>query len=622
MTSFLLNYNPTTLSLNDIAMQSSTAKDSQAQSLEYPSEKELTEAYRNIPVSSYVGTIENPKGVFNPVIPEILPHEQVFSIQVGDRLFKLSGASFSSDAPNYFTTFFLKYKDLPAQEWPTLYIDRSPEVFDMIVSHLQGYYVTPTTDFDYVYLLLDANYYHLPRLIRQLANSEIHIRIGGEPFRISRSLFNGPGNSPNFFTLGFSSFFGSEIAPPSKIFKRPPSIAPPTVPQRSGELFRDLLKVFHGSVLDIKDENHRSLLLSECRYYRFLGLEQQLIAHSIHNNRIRNAEEIIIELTYIRPKQLKFKKLCDTLVPASAQLYLSPEDLNNNTSMQLGNIITSYKRPFIDEYDREVIIQLTSSESTYFEPVSLYYTPESFSQTGKRQWEATFYDSAATKMKAIIDTLINGANRKLQKQLKTSQGSFSNDEIPIKIEEPTVSSSVLEEFGLPENMYVRSGSADTAGTPTSTRSNSTSRRLSENPIASTITVATGPRNGYLACVDDAYILLNGKVLDPDQFCNPAPKHNGGSSDENNSIQGHETDSILGKRNFDSTTGPNTNEACDAQESVTKPAQKTPIGLHPIRMILTKSQWRIFYTKNHFMLELLKAEGYSGQQYLNSTRTFI
>jgi hypothetical protein len=105
------------------------------------------------------GAIEPPTGDFDPTIPEILPHEQVFSIQVGDTMFRLSGASLSSDAPSYFTNFFLPHIGTPEDQRPALYLDRSAEVFKLICNHLQGYYVTPSDESQFVYLFIDAHYY-------------------------------------------------------------------------------------------------------------------------------------------------------------------------------------------------------------------------------------------------------------------------------------------------------------------------------------------------------------------------------------------------------------------------------------------------------------------------------
>lgn len=43
------------------------------------------------------GIMRDPQRVGNVDIPHILPHEKVFPIQIGSELFRLSGASISSD---------------------------------------------------------------------------------------------------------------------------------------------------------------------------------------------------------------------------------------------------------------------------------------------------------------------------------------------------------------------------------------------------------------------------------------------------------------------------------------------------------------------------------------------
>lgn len=556
-----------------------------------PSEQELEDAYKHIPLSSRVGSIENPLGQFDPIIPDILPHEQVFSIQVGEHLFKLSGASLSSDAPSYFTTFFLKHKDLPASEWPILYIDRSPKIFSMIVSHLQGYYVKPDNDVDFVYLLLDANYYHLPRLVRQLTNSEFHVHIGGESFRIARNVFNGPGDTPNFFTLGFSTFFGSEISPPRKSFKRPPPLAPPSVPQRSGELFKDLIRGLQGSSLDIKDEKHRSLLLAECRYYRFLGLEQKLMAHSIRKNRARNVDEIVIELRHIRPKQLKVRDISEVLVPKSAAKHIQPSE--NHEGFQLTPLSAFYKRPFVDTTDRELIIQLTSSEFTYFEPVGLCFTlPAGLPPTSENgYWEAVFYDEAAVKIKTILTTLANGISRKFQ---KAHVSQFLPEEPRIKSEEDV---SPFEEFGLSTTDFVTSNGNENGGDDISLSKRSTSpTSSSESNIK--ISIAHSARGGYLVCADDAFIVVNGKPFDP-ATCPDFKRH------KELAAQSDRDDSPSRKRQ----------RIDPAVESGQAKATR-------VQMILTKSQWRIVHTKGSLILEILKGEGHCGQKYINAARSFV
>ena len=72
--------------------------------------------------------------------PSILPPEKVFPIQIGSELFRLSGASISSDAPSYFTQFFEEQlkQNQDSGGVRTLYIDRDPETFRDVARHLQG----------------------------------------------------------------------------------------------------------------------------------------------------------------------------------------------------------------------------------------------------------------------------------------------------------------------------------------------------------------------------------------------------------------------------------------------------------------------------------------------------
>jgi hypothetical protein len=52
--------------------------------------------------SSTSGAWREPPRKLQPDIPHILPHEKVFPIQIGSELFRLSGASISSDGQYYF----------------------------------------------------------------------------------------------------------------------------------------------------------------------------------------------------------------------------------------------------------------------------------------------------------------------------------------------------------------------------------------------------------------------------------------------------------------------------------------------------------------------------------------
>lgn len=164
--------------------------------------------------------------------------------------------------------------------------------------------------------------------------------IGSRSFQIPRDLFSAPGDSPNYFTLGFAVFFSSpdEIFPGLKRegLLRPPSITPPEVPNRSGDVFSELLHLLRGYPVEIRNDTHRAALLRDCRYYHLRGLEQKLIAHTISYNSTREREEITIRIEDIKPSGLNFA-------------------LDSSDKM-LGFV--TYARPFNDDTGRELVLEI------------------------------------------------------------------------------------------------------------------------------------------------------------------------------------------------------------------------------------------------------------------------
>ncbi|PWY95262.1 K+ channel tetramerization domain-containing protein [Aspergillus sclerotioniger CBS 115572] len=290
-----------------------------------------------------------------------LPPEKVFSIQIGTELFRLSGASIASDAPSYFSRFFEEQLRLhgDVSNVRTLYIDRDPTTFQEIAKHLQGYHILPKDGPQFVKFFADAQFYSLPRLISQLFESEIFVRIGGRNFQIPRDIFSGPGDTPNFFTLGFAAFFAS----PTEVFPgldrqgllRPPAITPPSVPSRSGEVFAQLLHLLRGYPLDIRSESHREELLRDCRYFHLRGLEQKLIPHHISFNPVRKRDEIIIRLEDVRRSGIDVEDI--PLPPGPMQ-----------ADVVSAGFVT-YTRPFIDEKKYDLIIEI-GDESTVLDMTS------------------------------------------------------------------------------------------------------------------------------------------------------------------------------------------------------------------------------------------------------------
>lgn len=125
---------------------------------------------------------------FDVEIPKVLPHSRVYQIQVGSKLFKLSGASLSSDSPSYFTEYFSKQDN----QSKVLYIDRSPEVFEYISKHLQGYYIQVDDPELNTYLASDAFYFGLMRLTEILTKDYYYIRVGNLPFKVPKSIIHSP----------------------------------------------------------------------------------------------------------------------------------------------------------------------------------------------------------------------------------------------------------------------------------------------------------------------------------------------------------------------------------------------------------------------------------------------
>ncbi|KAI3535046.1 BTB/POZ domain-containing protein [Colletotrichum filicis] len=339
-------------------------------------------------------------------IPHFLPHERVFPIQIGNELFKLSGASISSDgtflnpchahfsqsrlSPSYFSQYFycqVKKAQETGEDLSnairTLYIDRDPQTFADISLHLQGYHVKPRDGTHFVRLFADAQFYSLPKLISQLYEESIFISIGHREFQIPRDIFTDPGNSPNFFSLGFAVFFSN----PEDLFPgldregllRPPSILPPSVPNRSADTFAEILHLLRGYPVTIRNESHRAELLRDCRYFNFKGLEQKLIPHHISHNQSRRREEILLRL----------EDILKSGISVAADVSASPAD-------HLSGWV-NYARPYVDDRAAELVLEI-GGESTrlHFHYSSGSVRAEFFKDTRARV--ARLFEVVATKL--------------------------------------------------------------------------------------------------------------------------------------------------------------------------------------------------------------------------------
>ncbi|SGZ55048.1 CIC11C00000004731 [Sungouiella intermedia] len=236
---------------------------------------------------------------FDPAIPPILPHAKVYLIQVGYKLFRLSGASLLSDAPSYFTTYFSQEDNADT----VLFIDRNPNIFEKIYNHLQGYHITVESDYEFVHIWLDSYYFGLKRLQRQLNNEDIFASIGGQSFKVAKELFVRTGNYPNFFLINYDSHItDNKRFIMEKSIIRPPPERPATAVSRSPLLFADLIELLRGNTSVIKDDEYRRLLVKEAKYYRFLELEQRILKHKLVFNPFMKLMEILLNLNDLQSR--------------------------------------------------------------------------------------------------------------------------------------------------------------------------------------------------------------------------------------------------------------------------------------------------------------------------------
>ncbi|AEO71859.1 uncharacterized protein THITE_2124720 [Thermothielavioides terrestris NRRL 8126] len=361
-------------------------------------------------------------------IPNILPHERVFPIQIGSELFKLSGASISSDAPSYFSQYF-KCQIKQAEDngldisnaIRTLYIDRDPVTFRDISLHLQGYHIQPRDATHFVRLFADAQFYHLPKLVSQLYEESIFTTVGGQEFRVPRDVFASPGNTPNYFTLGFAAFFTR----PDDLFPgldregllRPPSIVPPSVPGRSASTFAELLHLLRGYPVAIRSEAHRAELLRDCRYFNFKGLEQRLIPHAVSFNLARGRDEIVLRLRDILKSGISVAS-----EPTAADPFAG---------------WVNYARPYVDERAYELVLEIGDESTRLRFPAG--FAPGADGSVNAR---AEFFGETRTRVAKMLEVIAT----KLNLPARTQQPvGFAVAQAGVTTASPTPGSTPLSE---------------------------------------------------------------------------------------------------------------------------------------------------------------------------------
>lgn len=320
--------------------------------------------------------------------------------------FSLLNILTASTAPSYFSQYFLCQIHQaeangtdPASAIRTLYIDRDPVTFRDISLHLQGYHVSPRDGTHFVRLFADAQFYSLPKLISQLYEESIFMSIGHREFQIPRDLFSDPGNSPNFFSLGFAIFFSN---PSNDLFPgldregliRPPSILPPSVPGRSAEIFAELLHLLRGYPLHIRSDEHRASLLRDCRYFNFKGLEQRLIPHAISFNQTRRKNEIALRLEDI----LKSGISVVSESPSSSSSSVTTSGAAADGDAGIAGWV-NYARPYVDTTPAELVLEIGG------ENMRLH-----FHATGETRLRVEFFRDARTRVGKLFEVIASKLN--------------------------------------------------------------------------------------------------------------------------------------------------------------------------------------------------------------------
>jgi hypothetical protein len=290
----------------------------------------------------------------------------------------------------------------------TLYIDRDPATFEDISLHLQGYHVEPRDGPHFVKLFADAQFFSLPRLTQQLFSSTIYIRIGDEEFQVPRDLFSNPGDSPNYFSLGFAIFFTTptDVFPglTQRTLLRPPSILPPSVPNKSAKTFADLLHILKGYPVEIRSEEHRQELLRDARYFHLKGLEQKLIPHSISYNLARKVTEIVVRLEDIRQSGISFVADGTQARPTGTASTAASPASSTASSTPTGPGWIFYQRPYVDPEAYSLIFEMSGDESTFLT------LPSARAEARARFARATFHRQALSRITSLFSVIANKMN--------------------------------------------------------------------------------------------------------------------------------------------------------------------------------------------------------------------
>ncbi|CCH40879.1 hypothetical protein BN7_413 [Wickerhamomyces ciferrii] len=331
---------------------------------------------------------------FDPTIPNVLPHGKMYKLQVGDKLFILSGASLSSDAPSYFTNYFLNNdEDKP------LFLDRSPDVFNYIYQHLQGYHVEiPNCDV-FTKLFSDSIYFNLPRLKELLQKDDYyHVEMINEHVKVPKKLLLTEGNYPNFFSVTFEALYRdlSELMISKNLIRPPPQAAPRL--NRDGGLLKDLIKLLQGIDIPFQCQDHKRLLIKEAKYYRFNTIVEKLGYEHIFQSldeKDKGKEYIVVDLNDINPRNF-VKKVEENLRIDEDE---DDEEKSHKRQKTESNIYEYQRKYGIDPYSRAIIIKIDELNGVEF------FTNKPESDDGYTIYGATFQNQVRIKLLKFLKTL-------------------------------------------------------------------------------------------------------------------------------------------------------------------------------------------------------------------------
>lgn len=245
----------------------------------------------------------------------------MYTIDVSGTCFQLSGASLSYDSPSLFTEFFCNNPGVTR-----ISIDRSPKIFEIVSMHLQGYSIKINDDFEWIYLLTDANFFNLSKLKDRLYQEPLFVNVSTEIFKIPKEILFNPksGNYPNYFTIIYENLIRDPaITLKNNVLQRPLAFTP-IVTNKDPAIFKELLGGLYGNEIVIKNEQHRRDLLRDCKYYQFNQLEQRIIPVTMIKNPFTKYEEIVIKFDDIKKKGLLNDALNHISEPFSRIKYSRP----------------------------------------------------------------------------------------------------------------------------------------------------------------------------------------------------------------------------------------------------------------------------------------------------------